>query len=344
MPPFFFLFFVSNGPGSTAGGGAGVATSAAAGVSATAAGSATAASAPRWERQRLRLAGCHTKPCATTTNNTKNIFIIAAFDKKRNTQVQSLHGQTQGGGGVLLFFGGFEKKQSMMRSVLLLLMTMIVVVVSEKMECGEGVVLCGVLTLESGFGPGAYSHPEPGVHGLWPENGQYGDSACLKPESTSDPTTIYSCYEADDDVLSFEVHEWEKHGECAGVSNEEDFFNQVCHLAATPIRLMTDMKTLEDMRFVLERAGFEVFSVDTYNSQLSLSACSTPERQWRLAPVADFQAICGGWTPAPAVSHCPPNQHGPPCDNDADCLHITDCLRCANSGFCTSTPLPTTDH
>lgn len=37
------------------------------------------------------------------------------------------------------------------------------------MNCGNGVNLCGLLTLESGFGTGNYGHDEPVVHGLWPE-------------------------------------------------------------------------------------------------------------------------------------------------------------------------------
>jgi ribonuclease I len=75
-------------------------------------------------------------------------------------------------------------------------------------------------------------HPSPVVHGLWPECGSYGTSECLAPSSSSaDPTTLYSCYnqagESASSCLSFEQHEWEAHGVCAGVTNANDFFTQV---------------------------------------------------------------------------------------------------------------------
>ena len=67
---------------------------------------------------------------------------------------------------------------------------------STKMDCGPRVNACGVLTLESGLGPGVYGHTEPSVHGLWPEVGSYGTSACIAPSvSTASPTRVYSCYE-----------------------------------------------------------------------------------------------------------------------------------------------------
>ena len=38
---------------------------------------------------------------------------------------------------------------------------------SEYMECGSGVTMCGVLTLETGKGQGNYKHDGAAVHGLW---------------------------------------------------------------------------------------------------------------------------------------------------------------------------------
>ena len=56
-----------------------------------------------------------------------------------------------------------------------------------QMVCGDGVALCGVLTLQTGLGEGVYGHPTPSVHGLWPEVAPYGTSACAKPSlSTAD--------------------------------------------------------------------------------------------------------------------------------------------------------------
>merc|ERR1711879_329458 len=64
----------------------------------------------------------------------------------------------------------------------------------KTMNCGEGVALCGVLTLESGLGRGAYHHNKPTVHGLWPETGDYGTSECIAPKNLAAPTKIYDCY------------------------------------------------------------------------------------------------------------------------------------------------------
>jgi len=66
---------------------------------------------------------------------------------------------------------------------------------SDSMTCGSGVELCGLLTLESGFGSGNYDHDECVVHGLWPEVSPYGTSECIAPSSSSaDPEVVYSCY------------------------------------------------------------------------------------------------------------------------------------------------------
>ena len=69
-------------------------------------------------------------------------------------------------------------------------------VLGSTMTCGEGVPLCGVLTLETGYGPGLYGHPTPSVHGLWPQVGHYGTSACIRPtRSSADPAKLYACYD-----------------------------------------------------------------------------------------------------------------------------------------------------
>eukprot|EP00614_Pseudopedinella_elastica_P024129 CAMPEP_0172625300 /NCGR_PEP_ID=MMETSP1068-20121228/142919_1 /TAXON_ID=35684 /ORGANISM="Pseudopedinella elastica, Strain CCMP716" /LENGTH=263 /DNA_ID=CAMNT_0013434549 /DNA_START=1 /DNA_END=793 /DNA_ORIENTATION=- len=175
-----------------------------------------------------------------------------------------------------------------------------------KMECG-GVPLCGVLTLESGNGEGYYNHKEPTVHGLWPEVGAFGDSSCSSPtESSADPTTVYPCYSdsADDTAddshqLSFESHEWASHGMCAGVKDAEDYFSQVCALSSAPLATMTGVKSagggLEEMATALKASGYEVFNIDTYNSQVELSACAKPPGVWVLSPIANFSQACGGW-------------------------------------------------
>lgn len=104
-----------------------------------------------------------------------------------------------------------------MRTLIVVVVAGIAPALSSYMDCGSGVSLCGVLTLESGLGSGPYEHDEPCAHGLWPQTTPYGNSACVEPDSTSDPSRDYTCYDAssDDDgeVVPFEIHEWEKHGE-----------------------------------------------------------------------------------------------------------------------------------
>ena len=86
-----------------------------------------------------------------------------------------------------------------------------------NMDCG-GAEACGVVVLESGFGPaGVYGHNFSCVHGhfasasflrrfpthelfpfvlgLWPEVAPYGNSACVAPYgSKANPTEVFSCY------------------------------------------------------------------------------------------------------------------------------------------------------
>ena len=70
------------------------------------------------------------------------------------------------------------------------------------MECGSA-RLCGVLTLESGLGPGRYEHEEPVVHGLWPQVGKYGNSACVPPRDRAAPAALASCFRRSAIVASF---------------------------------------------------------------------------------------------------------------------------------------------
>eukprot|EP00966_Prymnesium_polylepis_P170524 3941982-Prymnesium_polylepis.1 len=110
---------------------------------------------------------------------------------------------------------------------------------SKYMNC-SGTTLCGVLTLESGFGTGYYQHPQPEVHGLWPEVGGYGSSACVAPADKTSPTELFSCYKGDGSAhqLEFEQHEWTTHGVCAGTRDAADYFTQICNMAKGPLVAM----------------------------------------------------------------------------------------------------------
>lgn len=237
----------------------------------------------------------------------------------------------------------------------------------DKMTCGDGVPMCGVLVLQSGFGSGVYHSAKPGVHGLWPEVGDYGTSKCVKPQNTADATKIYPCYvdPTDTGVLSFENHEWEKHGQCAGVKDVDDFFGQVCTLSKDALSILGQAKTagkdFHGMAQALKDQKYPVWYLDEQNDQVYLSACSGSNGQWILAETSEFPSKCGGSSPgpspgpaptppapvptppAPAPSpsggSCVPNKKGPKCSADTDCKGLSGCVRCAHSGYCTDQPL-----
>ena len=129
------------------------------------------------------------------------------------------------------------------------------------MSCGDGVAVCGVLTIMTGLSGGVqnmsggavYGHPGPIVHGLWPQVPPYGKSKCVAPSRRANATDVFPCYRcARGDVncsstpghspLQFEDHEWSKHGVCAGVRDSTDYFTQVCRLAARPLELVGEMR------------------------------------------------------------------------------------------------------
>jgi hypothetical protein len=250
------------------------------------------------------------------------------------------------------------------RSVLVAFALGPVVSHSAKMDCGSGVPLCGILTLESGLGDGFYKHKQASVHGLWPESGAYGTSQCIAPKDPADATKIYDCYKNEEAAadsshqLAFINHEWEKHGRCAGVDNVDDFFGQVCALSAAPVAVIEKAKesgtTFDAVVDAVKKSGYPVFGVDAGEDQIELSVCSGPKsgNKWVVSPVSEFQAKCGGGSPAPApapgpsppapspsTSTCVTGKRGPACSSNGDCTGVSGCTRCARSGYCTDVPL-----
>lgn len=223
------------------------------------------------------------------------------------------------------------------------------------MDCG-GAPVCGVLTLESGFGSGRYQHEEPVVHGLWPQVGKYGNSACLPPRDPAAPTALAGCFrqaETDDEAsLAFESYEWAKHGRCAGARDAADYAEQLCGLARAPLAAMAEARRaglgLAGMADELQRRGMPLWAIDERNSQLELSACAGADGRWRLAAVGEMGAVCDGRAVAtsaasvvaePTAVACLPSARGPQCSADGDCESAPGCVRCARSGFCTDKPL-----
>jgi len=229
-------------------------------------------------------------------------------------------------------------------------------VFGKYMDCGANVPLCGVLTLQSGYGPGVYRGDKPRVHGLWPQVGRYGDSKCITPNSRAFDHEIYSCYRDSsvpkNQVLWFEDHEWMKHGTCAGTSDDDDFFAQVCSLAARPLRIMERAcHSFKGMVAAVRALGLPVCSLDYRNAQIELCVCSAADGRWKLAPEADFPLVCGaGSSPSSQRKtpqrrrrqsnggRCVPGKQGPRCRRNADCRGHSGCARCAKSGYCTNLP------
>ena len=178
------------------------------------------------------------------------------------------------------------------------------------MDC-QGVRLCGVLALETGLGQGYYHHDKPGVHGLWPQVKPYGSSDCVGPSgSRADPTSVFSCYvdahAGSAHQLDFEIHEWEKHGQCAGARNATDYFDQICAMAAAPTDVMARERQkgttkLDGYVDALKAAGYPVWAAEQSGSQVQLSACSGHDGLWKIAGPKQFTDLCGNTAPVSPV-------------------------------------------
>lgn len=175
----------------------------------------------------------------------------------------------------------------------------------KKMKCGKNVRLCGVLTLPTGLGEGAYKYSKPYVHGLWPEVGKYGNSICKRP---NDPKVLHSrittahCYQKknapNDSTSNFITHEFKKHGECSGVKNENDYFRQICKLSENPLKIMKRVRNnnIKDINIYaneLQKAGYSVWDTNDKTSEVQLSACSDSSGNWILENPKNFTKVCG---------------------------------------------------
>mmetsp|Transcript_78415 Transcript_78415/g.155350 ORF Transcript_78415/g.155350 Transcript_78415/m.155350 type:complete len:204 (-) Transcript_78415:107-718(-) len=165
------------------------------------------------------------------------------------------------------------------------------------MDCGEGVHLCGILVLQSGLGNGVYEHKEPKVHGLWPQNGHYGSSDCVKPAETESPTEVYPCYANGTGQLGFEQHEWTHHGLCSGTKNSKDYFAQVCGISEAPLQVMATARAqggdVEEVTNAVEKAGYPIWSDYHEDAQVALTTCADNTGSWHIANIKDFPKTCG---------------------------------------------------
>jgi hypothetical protein len=215
--------------------------------------------------------------------------------------------------------------------------------------------MCGILALESGQGEGFYAHDEPQAHGLWPELAPFGSSPCIPPRSMSPRKPgLPDCFNYPspdpDHVHWFVEHEWIKHGMCAGVESEDDFFAQVCELAADPLAVMADARRAGEpfsgVVNALRASGYPLYTVDKENAEVMLSACAVRDRHgsgylWKLVPVEQFPSACrskSSEATAAIAPECVPKMRGPACESNADCEGLLGCARCTHSGFCTQRP------
>ena len=53
----------------------------------------------------------------------------------------------------------------------------------------------------------------------------------------------------------------------------------------------------------LSSAGFEVYSIDSENSQIELSVCAAQDGQWQLSAVNDMKHKCGSSKSIKSESH-----------------------------------------
>lgn len=98
------------------------------------------------------------------------------------------------------------------------------------MNC-HSALYCGILTLERGGGSGMYHHKIPQVHGLWPENGRFGNSHCVYPHGNKRASLPkVPCYHD----KNLQRHEWIKPGTCAS-STPEEYFTSICNLSKEPL-------------------------------------------------------------------------------------------------------------
>lgn len=218
------------------------------------------------------------------------------------------------------------------------------------MSCG-GAHMCGILALSTGLGAVDPSPDRPTVRGLWPETVPWGSSPCIAPKSDEPRMSrIPECFRFDspnpDRARWVLEHAWHKHGVCAGVASEDDFFAQVCELADLPLRVLREARSrnlsMHATAAALRSAGLPVYN-SARNGEVLLSACALRDRRgagylWKLADVSQFTRVCRSAAHRPGEPACVPSIRGPACKANADCEALAGCLRCTLAGFCTSRP------
>ena len=171
----------------------------------------------------------------------------------------------------------------------------------KEMSCNKSGDLYGVLVLCNGLGNGMYKNREPFVHGLWPAVKEYGNSKCISPKNNYINNYINNkkfvkaspCFSN----RYLAKHEFKKHGVCAGVKDEEDYFNQVCSLSKKPLELMKNIRQrgiidINEYADIFEKNGYHVWYANPNTSEIELSAYSNSNSRWILMDSNNFKRNC----------------------------------------------------
>ena len=95
---------------------------------------------------------------------------------------------------------------------------------------------------------------------------------------------------------------------CAGTNDADDYFDQICDLARTPVDIMKDVRDnshgeagklsttqeheMTAMFKALDEAGFNVWHIDKQHSQIFISVCAGSDGKWITARPDEFSTIC----------------------------------------------------
>ena len=193
--------------------------------------------------------------------------------------------------------------------------------ITQHMKCGEW-PLCGVLVIESAPGRGV-NGDNIEMHGLWPETHPYGNSECwdshnvhqtrVAPWDGCDPkwtgcnklqSSGMSCNDIQGKLLKewdpttinrnilndttnpcwFAVHEWIKHGACAGFSSASNYTKEVASVA-TPVLQVAHAyydTSWENFKTIMSKY-FNVWSFDEINKRVMIATCSAGSGVWHLS-------------------------------------------------------------
>lgn len=229
------------------------------------------------------------------------------------------------------------------------------------------------------------------MHGMWPSR-QGPDESSYPCDCTSEPfddtklapiaqpmNTFWPSLDGTN--VAFWTHEWSKHGTCAQLPSQLDFFNTTLAwrqrtdvfgtlksggivvggaytaaqfdaafkqaLGVTALLGCGGGQNLESVAFCIDHNATKLIECDDSVKSGSGGVVSCDRSQKityarSAAPSPHPPGPPSPPNPGPTPDQCVPNEHGPKCSSDSDCTPYPHCIRCARSGYCTETPKITT--